>query len=186
MRPADLARELDIPQPTVHRLVSGKSLRPHRETLEIIANYFDVSIEQLKGTEPFLTRRKVIEIPLVEWKNLPDLANPEFRKKTIVAMADLSEKCFAVFMNDSSMEPLFLRNSILIFDPHKKHGDRSYVLAKLASTGIYVFRQIIVDAEHRFLKPLNPDLIVSQMRLLDEEDQIAGVLVEARQVYNDN
>lgn len=191
MRAIDLVRELNIPQSTVHRLLTGASSNPHKDTLEPIAEYFDISIEQLKGVEPLpeslfsnsLTQKRVIEIPLFEWKDLDKLNNLELEKKTIAAMADLSKECFAVIMNDSSMEPQFSKGSILILDPNKKPNDRSYILIKLASTSIYVFRQIIIDAEHKFLKPLNPDLIASQMRLLDLEDTIIGVLVEARQVY---
>lgn len=193
LNPSELAREVDLPTPTVHRLVTGKSTRPYRSSLEPIANFFSVSVDQLIGEEPLpnlsdaksrsLKQKKIIEIPLFEWKDLPYVNNPDPERETIVAMADLSKDCFAVFMNDSSMEPQFSKGSILILDPNKVPGDRSYILVRLASTGLFIFRQIIIDAEHRFLKPLNPDLVASHMRLLDEEDEMIGVLVEARQVY---
>lgn len=191
MKPIDLARKLDIPQPTMHRLVSGRSPNPHKDTLEPIAQYFDISTDQLKGVEPLpdslfsnsLTQKRVIEIPLLEWKDLPNLNNPELEKKNIAAMADLSKECFATAMNDSSMEPQFSKGNILIFDPEKQISDRSYVLVKLRESNLYIFRQILVDAEYKFLKPLNPDLTASQMRLLDDKDTIIGALVEARQAY---
>ena len=193
LNPSELAREVDLPTPTVHRLVTGKSTRPYRSSLEPIANFFSVSIDQLIGEEPLpnapdvqgktLKQKKIIEVPLLEWKDLPYVYNPDVERETIAAMADLSKDCFAVFMHDSSMEPQFSKGSILILDPNKQPNDRGYVLVKLSNTGIFVFRQIIIDAEHRFLKPLNPDLMATHMRLLDEEDEITGVLVEARQVY---
>ncbi len=34
MRAMDLARELNIPQPTIHRIATGKSTTPHIGTLE--------------------------------------------------------------------------------------------------------------------------------------------------------
>ena len=52
MKPMDLARELDIPQPTIHRIVSGKSTCPHERSLIPIADFFNISVEDLKeGTE---------------------------------------------------------------------------------------------------------------------------------------
>ncbi|MCX7123693.1 MAG: helix-turn-helix domain-containing protein [Gammaproteobacteria bacterium] len=193
IKPIELARELDIPQPTMHRIVTGKSPNPHNDTVEPIAKYFDLTVDQLKGIKPLphnlfagmslSADKRVIEIPLVEWKDLPNLNDPAVEKQSIAAMADLSSECFGVYMNDSSMEPQFSKGSVLIFDPTKTFIDRSYVLIKL-SNGNYTFRQIIVDTEHQFLKPLNPDLIATQIRLLAEDDQVIGVLVEARQVYN--
>lgn len=192
IKPIELARELNIPQPTMHRIVSGKSPNPHSGSIKPIADYFNLTVEQLKGIAPLpdslfdnpLAKKHLIEIPLIEWQDLPNLKNPDLKKKSIAAMADLSPDCFAVYMNDSSMEPHFVKGSILIFDPHKAPTDRSYPLIKRGSTNLYTFRQIIVDAEYQFLKPLNPDLMSTQMRLLDEHDEVIGVLVEARQVYH--
>ncbi len=192
IKPIELARELHIPQPTMHRIVSGKSPNPHPGSVKPIADYFNLTVDQLKGVAPLpdsffdnpLAKKRLIEIPLIEWDDLPNLKSPDLKKQSIAAMADLSQDCFAVYMNDSSMEYYFPKRCILILDPNKSFGDRSCVLVKLAASNLHTFRQIIVDADHRFLKPLNPDLTASHMRLLTDEDHIVGVLVEARQVYN--
>ena len=52
MKPIDLARKLGIPQPTMHRIVTGKSPNPHKSNLEPLAEYFDVTVAQLKGEDP--------------------------------------------------------------------------------------------------------------------------------------
>ena len=176
-------------------MVTGKSTRPYRSSLEPIAKFFSISVEQLLGETDLstltthtlpTTDTQIIAIPLLEWIDLPNLNNPDIKKKMIAAMADLSKDCFAVIMNDSSMEPQFSKDSILIFDPAKLCSDRSYALVKLAGIDLYVFRQMLIDAEHKFLKPLNPDLTASQMRLLDDEhDKVIGILVEARQTYRE-
>lgn len=198
LRATDLARELGLPQPTVHRMVTGKCPNPHRSSLEPIARYFNVTIDQLKGETPLpdalwgdsLLPIKMTgsrHVPIVKWQNLPDLTLPavEEDNQFLIAAPDLGKQCFATYMNDSSMEPHFSIGTTLILDPEKTPKDRSFVLIKLQETDLPVFRQLLVDAEYQYLKALNPDLSAFQMRLLEDGDKILGTLVEARRNYNE-
>ena len=154
MKPIDLARELDLPQPTIHRLVTGKSTRPYKSSLEPIAGYFDISVDQLIGEEPLLAEWQPQEsnaqalqniviktVPMIAWQSITDLSTARKNaKKKIAITGNISNDCFAVLMHDHSMEPLFTKGTILIFDPHKKPSDRSYVLVKLAQKNQFIFR----------------------------------------------
>lgn len=198
MKPVDLARKLNIPQPTIHRIVTGKSTRPYRSSLEPIAEYFSLNMEQLLGEKPlpsellelnknhFLTTSKTKYIPLVLWENILTTTNTsDNNSEKIPFLGKISDKGFATIMPDFSMEPVFPRNSILIFDADKIPKDRSYVLVQLHDTKLPVFRQLLVDLDHKYLKPLNPDLNAFKMRLLEENDSIYATLVEARRMYED-
>lgn len=192
----ELARQTGVPQPTIHRMVTGKCALPHRATLEPIAKYFDLSVEQLTGVD-ILPENSIAQIfpgapqafkqlPMMAWEDLDNVAMAEpISDSGVIATNILSEDCFVTSMPDSSMEPMFSKGSILIVDPSKEASDRSFVLAKLADSGLVVFRQLLMNAEHRFLKPINPDLSVFPMRLLDEKDELLGTLVEARQIFDD-
>lgn len=46
-----LATKLDLPTPTIHRLITGEVKDPRLSTLMFIADYFDMTIEQLIGRE---------------------------------------------------------------------------------------------------------------------------------------
>jgi SOS-response transcriptional repressor LexA len=83
-------------------------------------------------------------------------------------------------MMDTSMEPLFPKMSLLIFDPNESYQDRSYVLVHLTHQKKPVFRQILIDADQQYLKPLNSDLSEFNMRILHTEDKILATLVESR------
>lgn len=196
MNAYELARAVGLPAPTVHRLVSGKSTRPYKSSLQPIADYFSISMEQLLGEEPlsnyqelpkqspFPAESRVIEIPLIEWGYLNQPNARATSQQTVIATSDLSIHCFAIIMNDSSMEPQFSRGSVLIIDPNKQQPrDRHFILVQLADSNIVVFRQVLIDADYKFLKPLNPDLSAFKMRLLEQDDKILGSLVEARQTY---
>jgi len=188
MRVTDLARELDIPQPTIHRLVAGKSTRPYKSSLEPIASYFSITVDQLLGNEPLSNEdpqhttifpvKGVASIPIYHWNTLLDLkkASPI---QTIMTN-NVSSQAFASIMPDTSMEPIFPEDSILIFDPEMPIKDRSYILALMGETKIPVFRQLLIDADHQYLKPLNPDLSTFKMRLLGKDDTIIASLIESR------
>lgn len=46
---SDLARQLDIPPPSINRILSGQITDPRCSTLILLADYFDVSIDDLLG-----------------------------------------------------------------------------------------------------------------------------------------
>jgi len=194
MKAVDLAREVNIPQPTVHRLITGKSTRPYKSSLQPIADYFSVTVDQLVGEEPVdqaktneaksLTKSKIKAIPLLAWKALGNMEQARQEStKEIAVTQDVSDHSFALIMTDSSMEPLFPRGSILIFNPDITARDRNYVLVKSHVSGTYVFRQLLIDLEHKYIKSLNPDLSTSRLHLLSDEDKIMGCLIESRNNY---
>jgi len=46
-----------------------------------------------------------------------------------------------------------------------------------------VFRQLLIDARNRYIKPLSPDLESFKISLLTDADQVIGILVQARNNY---
>jgi hypothetical protein len=190
MRPVDLARELDMPLPTVHRMVTGKSSRPYRSSLETVAKYFEVSIEQLTGEESMLPEslddvksfsisKRAKVVPIVSWESLGKNIKFETKESELVVV-NVSENSFASVMPDSSMEPLFKKGATLIFDPDIPAIDRNYILVKLALPNIYVVRQLLIDVDQKFIKSLNPDIAINSIRLLNPNDEIIARLIEVR------
>lgn len=205
IKTTQLARTTKVPQQTLQRIVTGTTPNPHISSLKPIADHFDITIEQLKGEqqlpkELLLTAgfedilvKKAINVPLLTWEQLKDLnkinkqrngVGIETFENIITISANFDEKCFGLIMNDSSMDPYFPKDSILVINPEKEIKDRCFALIKLNKEKIFIFRQILLDGQHEYLKPLNPDLTNFQMRLLNKEDKIIGVLVEARRVYD--
>lgn len=192
MNASELAREVDLPVPTVHRLVTGKSTRPYPSSLKPIADYFSIDVEQLLGEKPLPNEQPeshqppatshIKTIPIIDWSDINNLdkALKKTDNKKVATTSNVSENCFALVMNDYSMDPLFPRKCLLIFEPAKAPFDRSYVLVKLADKEAPIFRQLIKDVDHSYLKPLNPDLSIYQMRLLEDTDKIIASLLESR------
>lgn len=196
MRISDLARATGIPKPTAHRIATGNCARPHIGSLIPIAEYFGITIEQLRGLEPIewlnnseqLKELGVNQVPLLGWQDAKEKMTDEtielYRNvKKIYTESLVSNLAFALELQDSSMEPIFSINSLVIFDPQKNYRDRHYVLVKLQQYDEPLFRQLIIDAEDLFIKPLHPDLEHFRMHMLGKNDIILAVLVEARQHF---
>ncbi len=196
IRPSNLAKKLKMPLPTIHRIVTGKSTRPHQSSLNAIAKYFKVSVKQLIGEEALIyetfqpifssSPNLVKTIPLINWKDINNINNLNKTniKQNIAVGNKINDHCFALIMNDHSMSPLFPKETILIFDPTKKLTDRSYILVKLKEIDIPIFRELLIDIDYKYLKPLNPDLNIYKMRVLMENDIIIACLVESRINYD--
>lgn len=189
---SELAREVDLPVPTVHRLVTGKSTRPYKTSLKPIADYFNVEVEQLLGEKPLfaneeadITRNRALAsshisyVPFKPWEELSCQTQSDQTEK-IPYIGSIGSDAFATIMPDTSMEPFIQNESLLIFDPSISVKDRSFVLVMLDETKTYAVRQILIDASHKYLKSLNPDLSSFKMRLLDEKDTVIACLVETR------
>lgn len=193
----ELARLTQIPQPTMQRLVAGTTARPHEKSLIPIAKYFGMTVEQLRGQTPITasTQPKIIleelgihKIPLLSWKQVEDwLLSPATRDKSmsesVLTEISAGPGSFALRLKDASMEPAFPIGTTVIFDSEKEIKDRYYILIKIKSFDEPVFRQLLLNAGERFIRPISPDLEQFQMYRLNEEDRILGVLIEAKQQY---
>lgn len=88
-------------------------------------------------------------------------------------MSSCGREAFALQVLGDSMLPEFQEGHIIIIDPDAVVENGSYVLAK--HEGEYIFRQLVIEDNHYFLKPLNekyPTLSISSL------DAIQGVIVQ--------
>lgn len=178
--PTDLAKALDLPVPTVHRIVTGRTTRPHEKSIKLISTYFGIDPSELSNDDTsHLNNNKIVDIPLINWQNLStNITNTNTKEK--VAAVGLNSNAFAVIMPDHSMEPLIEKDSTLIFDPDSKPIDRSYVLVKIADLNVFIVRQLLIDIDNSYIKSLNNDLGTKSLRLLTKHDLIIARLVEIR------
>tara|TARA_R110000868_G_scaffold410505_2_gene698756 strand:- start:7264 stop:7953 length:690 start_codon:yes stop_codon:yes gene_type:complete len=170
----ELARRVDLPQPTVHRIVNGTSPNPHHTSVKRLADYFDITIAQLRGEEPLESLQSTPD----GWTHVKFWPTDSIAERTLTDVS-ISENSFAIYVNDSSMEPLFPREALLIVDGDKLANDRDYLIVKLHKSETPLFRQLIVDGNVHYIKSLNPDLEQKLFPLTDK-DEILGVVVQSR------
>lgn len=188
LRITELARHVNLPQPTIHRIATGTIANPHLSSLKPIADFFSITVDQLKGLEPIPDFDQVLKVPLLDWSevirwrdNKADIISKEF----IVTDARVSQDSYALKVKDASMDPVFPNDTILIVDPNKQSKDRSYVIVKLAKEPEPIFRQLIIDVKKYYLKALSPDLEQYKLARVDHNDTLLGILVQTKRNYEE-
>ncbi|MCD6040022.1 MAG: repressor protein [Gammaproteobacteria bacterium] len=180
---AELAKLIGLPQPTIQRIAAGVYKKPHTRTLKPIADFFNISINQLKGFEPipFLLTNKVLHmLPLLTPEQALQQAAIKETTEKIACDIVMGNRSFAMYMPDTSMEPLIPKGSTLLVDPDRTPRHRNFIIVKLHHYSDILIRQLITDGKELFIKPLSPDLQSFKMTLLNKKDTILGVIAQVR------
>jgi len=189
MTEAELAREINIPRATINRLTSGKTPDPRASTLNAIAAYFNISVEQLIGKKPLLDNSQEVisstseTIPVIElnkaleWETLiPQLTTSNHFDFILIDPSTCQGK-FAIKVQGESMWPQFQVNTLLIISTDKIVKNRDYVLAYVKETNEIVFRQMMIDGTYKFLQAINslfPSITFTN------EDKVIGTVIQTR------
>lgn len=183
---SELARRVQLPQPTIQRIAAGVSENPHISSLQPIAEYFAITVDQLKGLEPIAKFDMLQKLPLIAWHDAPTWGKKATNaSEYMLADIKVSEGAYALKVLDGAMDPIFPRETILIVDPTVKPKDRSYVIALNEKAKIPIFRQLIINGPDKFLKPSSPDTDIYKMTRFKDSDTILAVVVQARRNYLD-
>lgn len=198
IRTTELARRVGLKQPTVHRIVEAISPDPHYRTLVPLAQFFGITVEQLRGQESLpwnlydawgLHGQDMAAVPIISWEEAvqwpENIDRTAQRPDPILMPHPVNENTFALVMEDSSMSPQFPKGTVLVIDPNRSYKDRSYVLLKMQDHERAVFRQLLLDARQYYLKCLSPDLDGVRAELLKDDVKICGTLIQARLNYEE-
>jgi SOS-response transcriptional repressor LexA len=185
LKVSELARRIQLPQPTIQRIATGVCENPHISSLKPIADYFSITVNQLKGLDPIPKFDQIYKLPLISWSEATHW-NQQRRtvsEEQVIVDIKVNEYAYALKIIDGAMEPLFPCYSILIVDPSVQPKDRSYVIALIKDTKTPIFRQLIINGDCQYLKPLSPDTDIYKMRQLEIADSILATVVQARWNY---
>ncbi|WP_409261170.1 S24 family peptidase [Pseudomonas putida] len=201
----ELGRRSGVPQPTIHRILTGTSASPRQANVEKLAKALGVTSDWLwKGGESpdILTGpNSNIEpgprirgfVPLISWVQagtwceMQDVLELQDVENWLPCAVSHSSATFALRVRGLSMynpheRRSFLDGDIIFVDPNKDYENGSLVIAKLADSKEATFKQMVVEGARRFLKPLNPswpDPIIE----LPEDASICGVVVSKLEIF---
>lgn len=190
---AELSRRIDVPRATINRLVSGRTPDPRASTLETIADYFKISVDQLLGKQPiFFSPSENIsapvgtKLPIIDWSNIRNWKETIKELKTqhnndwILVDSSIEKGQFACKITGESMWPNLQDNSIVIIDPERKAKNKDFVVAHIKAMDDVIVRQLIIEGKYNFLKASNPIFPIIQ---IEDNDDIIGVIVQTRNNY---
>lgn len=89
-----------------------------------------------------------------------------------------SDKTFVLRVQGISMEPRFSEGDLIFVDPEAEVKSRKFVVARLDDSNEATFKQIIIEGEMKFLRPLNPNW-PEQLIPINGNCTIVGVVVFA-------
>lgn len=182
LTPAALARKLGIPTNKITRILNGDVTDPKASTLLQIANYFDITIEQLLGLAPIV--REGTSQGLTATQALPifELSQPEKMTKEWYRWVpnDIAGDYFTLALDTDLYEPTFQQNSLLIINRDVAPDDRSYILIKKNDNSHHnLIKKYVQEGDQSYLYPINPKLPVE---IFDKKlYTVVGVILEVHQ-----
>ncbi len=183
---AELARQTSIPQPTLHKILSGATSDPRASTLKSLAEYFDISIDDLMSGTATNKRKsdqkcKIQSVAIISWDDCLDAKNflskltPSTWHQWIVTEF-VSSNTFAL-ISKPSMEPKFPKGSILIIDPDADPEDGDLVIVQYKDTKQATIRELCIDGPIRTLSTISKSSTTAAP--YDSNIQIIGIIVKS-------
>lgn len=185
---SELARALNLPYNTIHRLISGHTSDPRISTLKSIAEYFNVSLDTLLNpialvTDTLKNTSNPKAIPIMSWEqvsnneflNLLDHQNwVNWLPIPLVSSDNLSLNAYAI-ESRPSMYPRFPIGTFFVIDPECNPIDGDLILIKIKKNGAISLRELMIDPPAMKLLPIiqNSD----SLNFIEGEHEIIGVVI---------
>lgn len=187
-----LARNINVAERNLYRLISDKNSNPTLSSLRPIAKFFNVSVSQLIGEDVLnfdnasYSRRTISNIPLIELSELTAIIESHEEsnaRETISTDATVSDKSFAFRINHGGLEPCFPKGSIVVIDTNRNYSHGNFVLIISDNEKMPQMREIISDGSDICLKSANPALSQIKMSRLSTNDKVLGVVAQINSYY---
>jgi len=193
----ELSKQTGLPCSTISRLRSNlKEFSPNISSLLPIADYFCISLSQLIGEEPINKDRhgkfkpikmRKLPLPILHAENILmylDDDNISDQVSFLDVDLALSENAYAYLYRGNSMEPHFPDKTLLIMDATLEPENLDYVLILPLGKKLPIFRQILIDAEEKYIRTMNP-AFNEFVKISQETHKILGVMVQSRMNYRE-
>lgn len=189
----ELFRRTGVPQPTIHRILSGATPNPRMDSIEPLAEFFNVTPDQMLGRIPLprdripgtfvaLTETKNI-VPLLHWSEIvywpKILKNPDFKtdRNWITSVSGIKGAAFALKITSTDYLPEFRNGTIIIVDSTRTPKNGDFVLGIAKKNNAAVLGQVSLEKNYLVLVALSEscgELVIG--RAVD----LCGVIAEAR------
>jgi len=181
---AELARQSSIPQPTLHKILSGRTDDPRASTLKALANTFGISIDELllgvDVSQQSNSTAKTQSIAIISWsecinaaKFITNLTSTNW--SNWVVSEYVSQNAYGL-ISKASMEPYFPRKTILMIDPDMVAEDGDVIVVLYPNTSDATLRKLSTDGPKKLLLPINA---TSNPDNFEKGIKILGVVVKS-------
>lgn len=124
--------------------------------------------------------------PLISWVQAGTWSSiyeePAFNTVLYPCPVACSDKTFILKVQGISMEPRFNEGDLIFVDPEAEIKNKRFVVARLDDSNEATFKQIIIEGDMKFLRPLNPNW-PEQLIQINDTCTIVGVVVFAGAIF---
>lgn len=158
----DLSKHTDIPIQTIQRYRSDPKANPTISLLKPIAEYFNITIDELISGKPsssgielsHIKENKLSKVPLLSWKEAIDWKSAIKEKNpSILTEVEISQNSYALKIEED-LDDGFRKNSIIIIDPDLEAEDKDYLVSFKKDSKIPLLKQLRKYDGILYLKPL--------------------------------
>lgn len=183
---AELSRQTKIPPATLNKILSGKTADPRISTLQILADYFEVSLDTLLygASTP---GHKIRSVPIVSWsdclndKSFFNELSPSNWKDWITIEYNNPDNIYGL-KSKPSMEPRFPKGTILLINSDTQLRDGDLVVVNFKDANEATLRQLSIDGPDTLLLPIGPNASIEK---LSASICITGIVIESRFMHYD-
>lgn len=184
---SQLHRNTGVAIPTIQRMRDDPSANPTISSLKPIADFFNLTVNQLIGDEPLPMNRiagsyqenkdKWVSIPIISWEEAITWPKNKIEREysnTISTDIDVSKNAYALKVEEDNWINL-ATGTILIIDPEMEHTHRDFLVVYSPGEKRPSIKQILFDDADRYLKPV---IHGYQIVKLTSDYKFLGVIVE--------
>jgi SOS-response transcriptional repressor LexA len=172
----ELAKALNVPHDW---LTTGSGKEPSIGDNAPSATTLDnnVSPVEIKGRVPLISW-----VQAGDWSEAFDPYEVGQGEEWLPAPDGCGTNTYALRIQGESMEPEFSDGEIVFVDPDREPQNKSYVIVRMEDDNTTTFKQLILERDRAFLKPLNPswpDPIIE----INGNATVAGVVISKLTTY---
>ncbi|MBO1894199.1 LexA family transcriptional regulator [Shewanella sp. BF02_Schw] len=180
-----LAKIVGVSQNSIHKIEDGTTRKP-RNIIEI-ARAIKCSPDWLlygRDSSDFKNITPGPDIkgffPLISWVQAGAWSSIEeihaLEAERFPCPVACSNQTFVLKVQGVSMEPTFRDGDLIFVDPETEWRHGAYVVARLDEHNEATFKQLVIEGNQKFLKPLNPNW-PEQLIPINGNCSIVGVVV---------
>lgn len=123
------------------------------------------------------------KVPLISWVQAGhwceavDVFQPSDAEEWLFCPVTHSSSTFALRVRGVSMEPKYRDGAIIYIDPERSADHLSNVVVRIEGESEVTFKQLVIEGDKRFLRPLNPDWPGPKLISIDSDAVICGVVI---------
>lgn len=187
VKESDLARALNLPYVTIHRLVTGETTDPRLSTLQQLARYFSITLDELIGEKlPLNASEELFQIRKVPLLNWEIIADPEWKTHiewntwenwepiALRHKEQLSLNAYAL-KTRHGMQPRFPLGTLLVIDPNVQAKDGDLIIVRLRADNAVSLRRLLVDPPSYQLESLTEN--IPNLEYNSQKHHLIGVVV---------